>query len=319
MDDNRKTKGQLIQELEDLRRRIAEFEKSETERKLAEDALIQSEERYRTILDNTQEGYYEVDLAGNFTFVNDAECNDLGYTREELIGMNFKQYTTETTAKKEYELFNRVYRTGEQIKGFEGEFIKKNGTKGFNEISISVIRNKEGKPVGFRGLSRDITERKRAEEDLSNSEEKYRVLFEGSRHGILTADIETGRFIDANPSICRMFGYSNTEWLQLNMASLHPKDFLDQAIYEFKSQIRGEKTLTFALPCQRKDGSVFYADISTAFHIIKGRKYVVGIFADVTDRKLAEVALQQAYDGLEQRVTARTEELQQANEELQSE
>ena len=67
-----------------------------TERKLAEEALIQSEERYRTILDNTLEGYFETDLAGNFTFVNDAECHDLGYTREELIGMNYKQYTDET-------------------------------------------------------------------------------------------------------------------------------------------------------------------------------------------------------------------------------
>ena len=137
-----------------------------TERKRAEEALIQSEEKYRTILDNTQEGYFEVDLTGNFTFVNDAECSDLGYTREELIGMNYKRYTDETAAKKMYELFNRVFRTGEQIRAFEGEFIKKDGTNGFNEISVSLIRNKEGKPVGFRGLSRDITKRKRLEEKL---------------------------------------------------------------------------------------------------------------------------------------------------------
>jgi len=150
---------------EELQRKIVECKQSE-------EAIIESEERYRTTLDNTQEGYFEVNLAGNFTFVNDAQCNDLGYTREELIGMNYKQYTDEKTTKKEYELFNRIYRTGEQIKGFEGEFIKKNGTKGFNEISVSVIRNKEGKPVGFRGLSRDITERKRTEKALSQAKEK---------------------------------------------------------------------------------------------------------------------------------------------------
>ncbi|MGA3085287.1 MAG: PAS domain S-box protein, partial [Thermodesulfobacteriota bacterium] len=84
---------------------VTVISKDITERKRAEEALIQSEERYRTILDNTQEGYFEVDLVGNFTFVNDAECNDLGYTREELIGMNYKRYTDETAAKKTYELF----------------------------------------------------------------------------------------------------------------------------------------------------------------------------------------------------------------------
>jgi len=166
MTDYHKTKAQLIKELENLRRQVAELEKLETKRKRAEEALIQNEERYRTILENTQEGYFEVDLAGNFTFVNDAECNDLGYTREELIGMNYKQYTDEATAKKEYKLFNRVFRTGEYLRGFEGKFIKKDGTKGFNQVSISLIRNKEGIPVGFRGLSRDITERKEAEEAL---------------------------------------------------------------------------------------------------------------------------------------------------------
>jgi len=151
-----------------------------TIRKRAEKALIQSEERYRTILDNTQEGYFEVDLAGNFTFVNDAECNDLGYTREELVGMNYKQYTDETAAKRLYKLFNRVFRTGEQIRAFDGEFIKKDGTKGFNQVSVSLIRNKEGKPVGFRGLSRDITERKQAEELLLASEARLKAQYQGS-------------------------------------------------------------------------------------------------------------------------------------------
>lgn len=169
------------------------------------------------------------------------------------------------------------------------------------------------------GHEKSDTEHKRAAEVLRNSEEKYRVLFEGSRHGILAADIENGRLIDANPSICRMFGYLKTELLQLNMSDLHPKDFLDRALSEFKSQIRGEKTLTIALPCLRKDGSVFYADISSALQIIQGQEYAVGFFSDVTDRKRAEVALQQAHDELEQRVTARTEELRQANEELQAE
>jgi diguanylate cyclase (GGDEF)-like protein/PAS domain S-box-containing protein len=165
---------------------ITVISKDITERKRAEDALIQSEERYRTILDNTQEGYFEVDLAGNFTFVNDAECNDLGYTREELIGMNYKRYTDETAAKQMYELFNRVFRTGEQIRAFDGKFIKKDGTKGFNQVSVYLIKNKEGKPVGFRGLSRDITERKEAEEALKTLSLKDDLTGLFNRRGFFT-------------------------------------------------------------------------------------------------------------------------------------
>jgi len=148
-----------------------------SERKQAEEALRQSEEKYRTILESIQDGYFEVDLAGNFTFVNDVTCRHLGYSREELIGMNNRQYSDETTAKKMYQVFNRVYRTGEPVKVLDMERINKDGTKAFSEISVSLIRNSEGKPIGFRGISRDITERKRMEEQLLQSE-KLRAVGE---------------------------------------------------------------------------------------------------------------------------------------------
>jgi len=144
------------------------------ERKRAEEALRQSEEKYRTIVENIQDGYLEVDLAGNFTFVNDAQCRNLGYTREELIGMNNRQYTDETTARKLYQTFNGVYRTGEPVKVLDLEVIRKDGTKTFNEISVSLIRDSGGKPIGFRAIARDVTERKRAEEERLALQEQLR-------------------------------------------------------------------------------------------------------------------------------------------------
>jgi PAS domain S-box-containing protein len=148
-----------------------------SERKQAEEALRQSEEKYRTILESIQDGYFEVDLAGNFTFVNDVTCRHLGYSREELIGMNNRQYSDETTAKRMYQVFNRVYRAGEPVKVFDIELIKKDRTKVISEISVSLIRDSEGKPIGFRGISRDITEKKRMEEQLLQSE-KLRAVGE---------------------------------------------------------------------------------------------------------------------------------------------
>jgi PAS domain S-box-containing protein len=140
-----------------------------TERKQAEEKLRRSEEKYRTIIENMQEGYFEMDLAGNYTFVNDAECRNLGYPKEELIGMNNRQYQDETSAQKTYQLFRRLYRTGEPAKALDVEIIRKNGAKGFNEVSVSLIRDAEGKPIGFRGISRDITERKQMEEKLQQT------------------------------------------------------------------------------------------------------------------------------------------------------
>ncbi len=145
-----------------------------TERKRAEDALKESEEKYRTILENIEDGYFEVDIAGNFSFFNDPLCRMLGYSRDEMIGMNNRRYTDQENAKKLYQAFNNVYRTGEPIKGFGWEVIAKDGTKLFGEVSVSLIKDSKGQPIGFRGIARDITERKRAEEEKATLQEELR-------------------------------------------------------------------------------------------------------------------------------------------------
>jgi PAS domain S-box-containing protein len=140
-------------------------------------------------------------------------------------------------------------------------------------------------------LYAEIEARKKLEETLRQSEEMYRVLFEESTHGILATDIETKRFLFANPSICRMLGYSEGELLQLGMADLHPKDSLDYVVSEFHAQMRGIKSISSALPCLRKDGTILYADIGGSSTIFHGRRCGVGFFADVTARELAEEKL----------------------------
>lgn len=137
-----------------------------SERKQAEEALWKSEERYRNILDNIEEGYYEVDIAGNLTFFNDSLCKLLGYSRDELMGLNSRQYTDEKNAAKLYKAFNEVYRTGIPAKSFDWQVIRKDGTTGFGEVSVSPIRDGMGNIMGFRGIARDITDRKKLEETL---------------------------------------------------------------------------------------------------------------------------------------------------------
>ena len=143
-----------------------------TERKLAEAALRESEEKYRTILENIEDGYYEVDLAGNFTFFNDALCRLSGRDREALIGVNYREYTDEKNATKLFNTFNTVFKTGAPAKAFDLEIIPDNGEKRNVEISVSLIKNASNEPEGFRGIIRDITERKQAEAHQAKLEDQ---------------------------------------------------------------------------------------------------------------------------------------------------
>ena len=131
-----------------------------TERKQAEEALRQSEEKYRNILETIQEGYFEVDLNGNFTFCNNSMSRLTGHSKEELLGMNHKQFTNEETAKEVFQAFDNVYTTGEPSKGFDWQIIRKDGGEGFVEASVTLQKDLSGKPTGFKGMIRDITERK---------------------------------------------------------------------------------------------------------------------------------------------------------------
>jgi PAS domain S-box-containing protein len=148
----------------ELRDTLESYKKEIIDRVEAEEAVRISQEKYRTILESIEEGYYEVDLTGNMTFCNESLCKITGYSADELLGMNNRQYMSAETAQEFYRIFNRVYRTGQPARAVDWETIRKDGQINVLEISISLIRDPEGKPTGFRGIARDITERKKAEE-----------------------------------------------------------------------------------------------------------------------------------------------------------
>jgi len=148
----------------ELRDTLESYKSEIMERVRAEDALRESEEKYRTILHSIEEGYYEVDLAGNLTFFNDSLRRHLGYTKDELKGMNNRQFITKETAKRVYKTFNSVFKTGKPAMALDWEMTAKDGTHKFVELSVSLMRDSEDRSVGFRGVVRDISERKIAEE-----------------------------------------------------------------------------------------------------------------------------------------------------------
>jgi len=151
--------------------------------------VAQSEERYRTILDEMADAYFEVDVAGNYTFVNDAVCRHLRYSREELLGTSFRGHLNKEDLEIVYNAFGKIYSTGKPERGISYRAIRKDGTTGFAEIAGFPLQNQKGEIIGFRGIGREITERKQAEEALRQSEEKHRNIIENIRDGYFEVDL----------------------------------------------------------------------------------------------------------------------------------
>ncbi len=137
-----------------------------TERKQMEESILQSEERYRTILEEMADSYYEVDLAGHFTFVNDTMCRQLGYSREELMGASFRINVVKEDIDYIYKAFDQIYKTGDPKRNIAYRIHHRDGTIRFVENSAFPMRNREGVIIGFRGIGRDVTERRLTEEKI---------------------------------------------------------------------------------------------------------------------------------------------------------
>ncbi len=140
-----------------------------TEHKRAQEALQRSEEKYRTILESIKEGYYEADLTGTYQDFNDAMCEIVGFSRDQLKGLNNRSCMDEENSRRVFQIANQVYRTGTPAIAYDTEVITGTGERKFVEIGISLMRSDTGEPIGFRGLARDITPRKLAEEELERA------------------------------------------------------------------------------------------------------------------------------------------------------
>jgi diguanylate cyclase (GGDEF)-like protein/PAS domain S-box-containing protein len=266
-----------------------------TERRRAEKALRESEarhrrseERYRNILDNMEEAYYEVDLKGDLTFFNATAVTNLGYSNDEMMGMNFRKYVDKENEQKVFEAFHRVFVTGEPSKGVDWELISKNGEKKPIESSISLMRDANGNPVGFRGIIRDITKRKLAEEALRESERKFRSLTETAQDIILTIDMK-GAITYANPAAASMAGSNDLvgkvlrDFISPEVVNQH-LEMLDK----HRRGITGTMSYESQIPARDHAGLIYF-DVKSTTLFYHGKPSGVLIIArDSTERKRTE-------------------------------
>ncbi|MBN2121248.1 MAG: PAS domain S-box protein [Candidatus Omnitrophica bacterium] len=145
----------------------------------------------------------------------------------------------------------------------------------------------------------DITERKKAEEALKESEARFKAIFNESREGRLLAERSTRQFFMCNPEICKMLGYTEEEMMHLKVDDIHPKADLPSVIEQFQRQAKGELKLAAGLAVKRKDGSIFYADIHTSPVTLAGKKYLMGSFRDVAESKKIQDELKEKMQDLE--------------------
>ena len=274
-------------------RDVTERKHLEIQKEAAQKSLRESEEKYRTILEKMEEGLFELDLKGNITFVNDAECRKLGYSREELTGMNYRQLQDENTAKKTRQIFSEVYKKEEPIQLLDVEIIRKNGSKAFNEISVSLLKDKQGKATGFRGISRDVTVRRQMEEMIRQSEEKYRTIINEVDEWYFEIDL-AGNVIFVNDAIVRSVGYPPERLIGLNYKSFTSKERSGEVfkifrqVYETREPIKNFP-YEFVLP----DGKITFFELSV-FPKLDDQGKVVGfrgVGHDVTERKRTEEQL----------------------------
>lgn len=264
-----------------------------TDRRKAEEKLRASEEKYRTIIQSMVDAYFESDLNGRFTFANDVTCATLGYPLEELLQYNYQKFTTPETGTKVREVYLQTFQTGIPTTLVDYEIIRPDGTVLTHQLNVALMRDAEGKPVGFRSVSRDITLRKKAEEELRASEEKYRSILENMTDGYFESD-RKGYMTFVNDAGCTMMGYPRED-----LCRMHYSQFTTP-------KAKGKLTDAYArvfqtgVPIKLGDYEIIRSDGSIRIHQLSigllrdaaGEKIGFRAVArDVTEQKQAQEAL----------------------------
>ncbi|HYD94377.1 MAG TPA: EAL domain-containing protein [Noviherbaspirillum sp.] len=272
-----------------------------TARRKVEQALRDSEARYRSIIESIQDPFYEVDLQGNMVLFNGAFCRMLGYDRSEIIGRNNRELQPPEIHGRTFEVFNEVYRTGIPAESFDWQMQRKDGAIVTGEGSVQLVRNIKGEPVGFCGIMRDVTKRRRVEQALRESEARFRALtnLTSDWYWEQDADICFTRMEsrDANAASVRHFFVGRKPWETGLRADL------DRGWDAFRDLVQARKPFRDVVFHRTLDtGDPYYVSVSgepifDAAGTFTGYR---GVAREITDKKVAESRIQYlaTHDGL---------------------
>lgn len=276
------------------KRGLSVFVKDITERKKAEEELRKSREEYISVTNLTGDIIVKIDKEGRWTFLNDGACRFWGKPKEKLLGVKFADYLHPGDGKITTAAVQKMIKTKQILH----RLINRQKTpKGWRTVewNATPIFNEKGKYAGMQATGRDITERKKAEETLKESEERYRDLVEKADIAIMIDDRE-GNFKYFNKKFAELFGYSEKVMRKQSIQTLiHPDDA--RWVMEFhKARLHGGNTPSrYEFKGVRKDGSTIYLEIDVIE--LKEGKSIIGTRSyiwDITERKMAEKELRES-------------------------
>jgi two-component system, cell cycle sensor histidine kinase and response regulator CckA len=261
-----------------------------TTRRQMEEALRESEERFRSLYENSTIGLYRTTPDGKVLLANHALVKMLGYPSfERLASRNLNDEGYEPTYERK-NFIHQIEAHGE-IKEFESAWTRDDGSILCVSESARAQRDANGKTMYYDGTVKDITERKRTEERLRQSEQTYRGILNSITDGVSIKD-ENGLFLDVNRAIERMYGYTNDEFVgrTQEFISAHGKNDLPKLEAYLEKSFHGEPQ-SFEFWGQRKDGTVFPVEISHSLGEYFGKKVIIAVSRDITERKAIDQLL----------------------------
>ena len=263
------------------------------------DAPGPGEKKYRNILDQMEEGYYETDLSGCFTYVNPAASAHLGRPVDELIGTNYQTYMVADTAKTIFGIFNQVYLTGKPAKGIECDIIHPDGALRIHEISVSLLRQPSGEPIGFFGISRDRTEQLDMERTLRESEESYRSIMDLSPDAITINEVGTGRYVAANKAFFEKTGYRPDEVVGRTPEALKLFAVPEERL-QFLEAVRRDCMDGLEVRFRSKDGTVLENLVSGRRIQFKNKPCFLFVSTEIASLKRTQQALRDSEESYRQ-------------------
>jgi len=264
-----------------------------TEQKKAEEKLRKSEAKYRGLVENIGNGIATIDLEGRFVFVNQALCEIVGYSEKELIGKPFADFLHPDDKKNMLQLFLDSWKDPNRRLSIEIRVIHKKGHIVYMYSSPSVTLY-ENKIVGFNAILSDITEHKKAEEKLRESEGKFRNLAEKSPNMIFIN--KKGRVVYANKRCEEVIGYRREEFYSpdFNFFTLIAPESMELLKSSYSRHLKGDEIVPYECTLITREGKRIEALLTSKLITYEGETAILGIITDITERKQIEKQLKES-------------------------
>jgi PAS domain S-box-containing protein len=270
-----------------------------TEQKKMEEALRESQRWQRAILNSIPDMAWLKDKESKYIAANEALCKAFGIKSEDFVGKTDLDISPKDLAEKYRADDQEVIKSGKR-KRVEEQWGKKKGERIWIETIKTPIFNDQGQIIGTSGIARDITERKKTEQKLRESEEKYRQVVSTSTDAIMLFDAETRRFVEINKACEELYGYSREEFLNLKLTDITAEP--EKTRESIEQAISGRLHRIPIRYHRKKDGTVFPAEISASTFEFRGRRILCGVIRDITERKKAEERIQALSSAIEQSI-----------------